>query len=389
MKRVFVFCILSFIGNIIVLSSPTQPQPLDDVPLEAAIRAYDVVKTYAENLNSWCKTKDASRYSYAIKELCSESFRVSDDIMSNYILKKRIQQLKHYDYNDYEQCIDDIICSGGSIELSNIAIDWSIQCPKNWVLIKAELNITGNFSYYAKELFCIDYNGKILSIKDYDTSSNLSIAFMLCKDKKYQEAFNMFEKIAQTSKDWTIANNAEAFAMSLLQLKHKKLGICDKIRDYKLIRYAIHKHIGGSTKVRIPNFNWWNYYKILGYYGEWECTTFFLRWSKFKKFPYHFSNGGYGVCYQFYMDVLPTLPVENEYFPIFEKGKYGYSNKKGEIIIPIQFLFATPFNDRTGIAVVKFQDKKWGYIDKKGQRWEKDVDKETEKIFDFCRSHDY
>ena len=54
----------------------------------------------------------------------------------------------------------------------------------------------------------------------------------------------------------------------------------------------------------------------------------------------------------------------------YRKGdKWGYIDKKGKIVIPIQYDDAWPFSDN-GLARVKVNGK-WGYIDKKGtQYWE-------------------
>ncbi|NLP47209.1 MAG: WG repeat-containing protein, partial [Epulopiscium sp.] len=48
--------------------------------------------------------------------------------------------------------------------------------------------------------------------------------------------------------------------------------------------------------------------------------------------------------------------------------KWGYINKEGDMIIPIQFDAAAPF--REGLAAVRMGDSKngkWGYINSKGE----------------------
>lgn len=71
-------------------------------------------------------------------------------------------------------------------------------------------------------------------------------------------------------------------------------------------------------------------------------------------------------------------------FPIKQNGKWGYINRKGEIIIKPQFLFVTlrdyHFNHAwTGeLEPVRFNNGLWGYIDKTGK---------TIIEPQFCRAH--
>src|SRR6201988_765828 len=51
-------------------------------------------------------------------------------------------------------------------------------------------------------------------------------------------------------------------------------------------------------------------------------------------------------------------------YPFADKGKYGYINKTGKVIIPAQFEFADKFYE--GLAVVK-QGGKRGFIDPAGK----------------------
>lgn len=68
---------------------------------------------------------------------------------------------------------------------------------------------------------------------------------------------------------------------------------------------------------------------------------------------------------QYYLRQLP----DNFFILNQEEGKYGFVDKKGDMVIPCIYDYVYSF--RKGLALVK-KDGKWGYIDKVGN-WVKDV----------------
>ena len=74
--------------------------------------------------------------------------------------------------------------------------------------------------------------------------------------------------------------------------------------------------------------------------------------------------------------LAPLLLVGCSYFesskdidliPYLQKGKYGYFDLKGKIVINPQFAFASAFRDDIALVKTTGDDPKWGYIDKKGK----------------------
>jgi hypothetical protein len=65
----------------------------------------------------------------------------------------------------------------------------------------------------------------------------------------------------------------------------------------------------------------------------------------------------------------------DQLFPIIQRGKWGYINRSGRIVIPPQFDAAYPFHE--GIAKVmmgkRFTNEKWSYIDTSGKPIFKDL----------------
>lgn len=65
-------------------------------------------------------------------------------------------------------------------------------------------------------------------------------------------------------------------------------------------------------------------------------------------------------------------------------GKYGYINQKGCIVINPQFNQASAF--RNGAAIVRFDNKTWGYIDKKGNNiWDNSKEQNAKVQENICR----
>ena len=53
--------------------------------------------------------------------------------------------------------------------------------------------------------------------------------------------------------------------------------------------------------------------------------------------------------------------------PFEQKGKYGYFDLEGKIVINPQFDFATAFREDLALVKLSGDNGKWGYIDKKGK----------------------
>src|SRR5437868_2238657 len=59
-----------------------------------------------------------------------------------------------------------------------------------------------------------------------------------------------------------------------------------------------------------------------------------------------------------------TVKSQDVLYPFSEKGKYGYINKTGKVVLPAQFEYSEKFYE--GLAVVK-QGGKRGFIDMTGK----------------------
>lgn len=121
----------------------------------------ETVSLFGENLGSWCNTKNTELYSYELKKLCTESFRISDDIVRDWIKEKKMQELKHYDFKDYELCLTDIIRDGAKISISDVKLEQNVvyeRPSKNdelFYYVSCQIKVTGEKNYNFKEMFYI------------------------------------------------------------------------------------------------------------------------------------------------------------------------------------------------------------------------------------------
>ena len=129
-------------------------------------KAQDVILAFASNLNAWCKTKDIALYSEAIKGLCSDGFRVNDEIVRNWVKQRNMQELTHYDLNDYEKCLEYLITNGYSISLKNIREEKK-QSGDSSYLFSGDLVVESTDSYKCLKVCFKVRNNRITYIADF------------------------------------------------------------------------------------------------------------------------------------------------------------------------------------------------------------------------------
>ena len=344
-----------------------------------------IVHLYAENLKMWNETKNTGQYSEAIKDLCSSSFRVNDDIMSDYAERTGMPKLIHYDYNDYEKCWHNIIKKGATIQIKNIRIDNSVEFNAvNYghsgpvTFVSAEVDVEGALNYHVKEIFRIK-QGKITHILDYDGDKALTKAFGLCIENRFREAYDVFEGIVFNSNNHGYQSIANKFAISLLLNKHRKLDMDEYVYKYKLAR-NLYRHNGiiyrkqiNLPKLNIETYGTYMYYEEQGtdennIYHYNPLIKLPESWEK--DFPYATAHGNdWTTQYsgQLYVVFIGRYrKAEKSRFPKVFQELYGFVDAKGKEIIPAQYKFAYPFDEDAGLALVQHRNGKWGYIDMQG-----------------------
>ena len=86
-----------------------------------------------------------------------------------------------------------------------------------------------------------------------------------------------------------------------------------------------------------------------------------------KAIPYNYitnDNSQIGFYYSYVF--CDYRPIAKKRFTILKDGKYGYVDEHDAIVIPAQYQFAYPFDEKVGLALVKQFNGGWGYIDMQG-----------------------
>lgn len=360
---VLIFAIMSFVNS---YAAPSQP--------------IEIVQAYADNLSAWSETKDVAFYSGAIQKLCDTFFKVNDDIISDYIRRTNITPRPLYNYDDYEKCLRDIISRGGHFSIKDIVIDNSAEFnvarygySEPIAFVSGELTIAGGVNYKIKEVFRIK-GGKITHILNYDGDKKLNKAFALCKEGKFQEAYDLFEQIMYTSENYGEKRVATKFSVSILLKKGNKLSMDEYIRKYKLARNIFIDNMG---VVRDPDYPMLDDKTFSYYAANYESDPNYrnrvavlpANWKK--GIPYTGLDLDYSRnlwIYRYYANIGSRYrQIEKTRFPKVSKNLYGYVDENGKEIIPMQYKFAYPFDEVAGLALVQNADGKWGYIDLQGR----------------------
>lgn len=360
---VLLFVVLSFVK---MWGVPSQP--------------VEIVQAYADNLSAWSETKDVAFYSGAIQKLCDTFFKVNDDIIADYIRRTNITPRPLYNYDDYEKCLRDIISRGGHFKIKDIVIDNSAEFnvarygySEPIAFVSGEMTIVGGVNYKVKEVFRIK-SGKITHILNYEGDKNLNKAFALCKEGKFQEAYDLFEKIMYTSKNYGEKHVATKFSVSILLKKGNKLSMDEYIRRYKLARNIFIDNMG---VVRDPDYPILDDKTFSYYASNYESDPNYRNrvavlphnWQK--AIPYTGLNFDYSHNFQIYRYYAYIgsryRQIEKSRFAKITKNLYGYVDEKGKEVIPAQYQFAYPFDEVAGLALVQNKDGKWGYIDMQGK----------------------
>ena len=69
----------------------------------------------------------------------------------------------------------------------------------------------------------------------------------------------------------------------------------------------------------------------------------------------------------YYWIYIAYRQAEKMRYPYIDKDLYGFVDADGKNIIPAQYQFAYPFDEKHGLALVQHSDGKWGYIDMEGK----------------------
>lgn len=341
-----------------------------------AMSPIDIVQSFGDNLSNWCKTKDI-RYCDAMKDLASgdlasgsKAFRVSDQIIKDNPPKGL--ENTQADFGSYIAVFQNNIHDGISVTYSDIKLDnspvfsidlfGSQDAPK---CVSCDIHIVGALNYDIKDIFYIR-NDKIVAIADYYSDMNFNTGLLLCKQKRYREALNVFEQIIQNPFDAHEEEQAKDFAMSLLIKRSGNLNLGRHFIKYKIARLFYKTYGLVNTTPMLPLLNEDNYDVAMRNPIKTKARVIQLPSHLYETIPYW--EGSLGLCDRDFCRYIYTAyrPIERALYTIKKRGLFGFMDDNDKVIISPQFSFAYPFDEKAGFALVRYDSGEWGYIDKKG-----------------------
>lgn len=335
--------------------------------------AIDIVKDFGESLENWCKTKD-SKYQIHIESLvANQKVDGKDCRISDRIINENSPEDIRKDINVYTMIFKSHIHDGLSVNYSNIKLDHAPefstpvfgQSSDSPVCVSCDIHVEGALNYDTKDIFYIR-SGKIVAIGDYYADMTFNNAFLLLKQKRYQDALDIFEEIYHARSDIGQSLNARDFVLSILLKRSKKLSYGKYARMYK-ISHIVDKYYLGKTQ-NLPLLDADNYDIALRSSKEFKRRIAYFPSGLDKAIPYSESvNGDWNIgCY--YRHVFRNYrDVPKKRFTIYKDGMYGFADEYDNIIIPPQYQFAYPFDEKVGLALVKHFNGGWGYVDMQGR----------------------
>lgn len=349
------------------------------------LQAIAALKQFSEILSDYNVSRDLGECGPKFEQIFGGNIkcRVEDDLMRWMVEKNPMlpQSDGTYILDTYLNEITKNIDDGISISIENIAYDASAKnnviggtadCVKYDVCIRSGYSINTRYSNLA-----FVRNGHITGIyqysgaRNYDRAVKMLLPGVKSMDEIYahqrvdllkaKDAFQIFRSIAANSYG-AIATESMSFvvAMELAGIGGGEL--CKEALRRDLANYfCMHTTCPKIEKVSK------GYWQITGLqnYGNYTGSSENTENMKFyKNHPY--INGKGSTYFHFISPFYRSMGITEIPF-VVKKGKlFGFMSQKGEQIIPCQYSFAYPFDQRYKIAIVQKTNGKWGGIDTQG-----------------------
>lgn len=384
-------------------------------PINAQQTPDKVVKDFGEALSSWCNTNEII-YREKIDELCSGSkkCRVEDKIHADYQKQHGLTNYETFVLDSYMNMFQSLMSKSVNYQMSNVKVVGSDEMPDGTLtFITADIKVSGALSHTVTDLFLVR-NNKITGIYSY--SSKLGFLHLngslinTLKTGRYIWTNGFQNGYA------TVTN--EAYNVGLIDIKGNVIiptmwraisflggdfARVDNFRDNsnnnkKSVTYDLRKNGKRTPLYRVQDFNV-EHRKFTPTFSE----DYAVVYNEENKCGYlHKNDSTYTVRY-IYDGALPFndgyafvkcagagMIIDKLYNPILQgtkvyaisdglygglarvkdrkTQKYGFINKKGELVIPCLYDIAYRFSE--GICVVGLiRDKieyTYGCINTKG-----------------------
>lgn len=377
-----------------------------------------IVKAFGESLSSFCRTNDII-HRKKIDELCSgaKKCRVEDKIHADYQKQFGFTNYETFVLDSYMNMFESLMSKSVNYQMNNVKVLGSDEMPDGTLtFISADIKVSGAINQTVTDLFLVR-NNKITGIYMY--SSNLGFSHLngslinALKIGRY--------KYADHIKNGFVVVVNEAGNAGLIDIKGNEIIPCiwndivfngsDFARGYnyktdsdkRSVTYDLRKNGNRTPLYHVKDF-------IVG--REKVVTTFsegyavvYNEWNKYGYLDK--NNGTYSVRYIFddatifsdgYAFVKKAgvgMIIDKFFNPILQDtkvytiidrpynglakvqdritGKYGFINKKGQLVIPCIYDQAHNFSEGVcNVGLIKgkniygYHDYKYGYINTRG-----------------------
>ncbi|MBQ6209448.1 MAG: WG repeat-containing protein [Prevotella sp.] len=329
-KYIFV---LSLIG--LIASNAQAQQPVD------------VVQKFGTAMHQWCNTDEIEYHEQAMK-LASGKIKclVNDKITQDAVANDQSQLLTNgtQEIVSYLNIFQDAIMQGQKYDMSNVKARPDFVEPtafKNDTppsFVSADLALSGKLVYNVTDIFYVR-EGKITKIIDYSSDNSLGKALELYSNRKYDEAFKMFRKLAYAD----FGNFDAQYYMVVMEIKKQGCGFLDKkVRD-KEVTWFIAKNIFAKNQ---------------------DAVKLAI------KFPLNEKQ----MDYAYYPSIFEWIvrckqPAQSGLMMSIDlKTKTaGFVNESGRLVIPYgKYSVAFPYHEGRSLVFSKVT-KRCGFIDEKGE----------------------
>lgn len=355
---------------------------------KAEVTAVDIVTSFGKELEDYCNTGDID-HRVNIESLCNGKIkiRVIDDLIISLIESNPLLPLsdsENFLLDTYLNELSKFAESGNRIKIDNIQYDGILSdnnvISPNAICVRYDISVnpnTINPQRYTNIALVRDRN--ITAIYQYASLRNfnraLTMLFPGIKDfldlykERYgvkliednaDETFKILRSIVQENPIGQISNYSRALITSMLIADLGCKDIPTEQKKYELASYF-------TTRTMCPKIIFDKKYKEcqtgtynLGKFTNGETTE---SWKYAKHHPYMNALGS-----AYLHAILPyyrAFSLDKPYV-YRKKEKYGFKNGN-KVIIPAQFKFAYPFDNKVGLAMVQNSMGKWGVINVKGE----------------------
>lgn len=311
-----------------------------------------IVNDFGDCVSAWCTSGDDS-YREKIDRLVTGKMgcRVDDGIMKIFVAKDETGLLTpgstlvdNY-LNGFTRAIEEGLSYRHGTPVwqkdyvEPVAFNDKTEDPLFFVSM--DVDTEGAFMYSGTNLFFVRGN-QITRIEDFKDGNSLAKAIELYSAREYEEAFKLFRKLAYDDP----TNYDAQYYTAVMEIKKQGCDfLASKVRDLEAAWWITRGLVGNSLK------------------KEWSKERMAKLYVRFgvDEEPLPFNN----VDRNFYISSLMTRQLVSEGLMVYKhKGRYGFMDERGKMVVPCQYDLAYPF-DKAGHALVA-KGGKVGYIDRSG-----------------------